>query len=145
MEADNSSQVFKRGRVLLAFDEDVQPQAKKDYLLTPTKVIEPLHRYKGIIELEEFGIKMPCRDRLTGAVRLVVIGYGDVEQLLYGFDEHYTRLGTRSNGTWWKPIRFTVPEGKYGFRYVYLIINYASGNCDNKEWLMTFKFLMGFE
>ncbi|WP_206106128.1 hypothetical protein [Olivibacter sp. XZL3] len=58
-----------------------------------------------------------------------------IEELYYGFDEHYTPASVKNFGAFWKPIRI-----KYSFAgFLYLIVNYRYFYTSNEQFLSLLK------
>jgi hypothetical protein len=126
-------------QALIAFNEDVRKRGWKDWLRSHTSFLEPLHRYVGVLSLEYSRLEFRGVDSKTGEPFMTTVSKHDIEQLYYGFDDCYSRFETRSLGIGWMPIRLTLSAAGDDVKYLYLIMNYKAGGCDNDVWMEAFK------
>jgi hypothetical protein len=89
----------------LSFPEDIKTRSWKDWLNAHYSFGEPLHRYKGELQLLNGRLRFSGVDVRTNEEFNLNIHSMDIEQLYYGFDDTFKVQESRSLGMFWKPIR----------------------------------------
>jgi hypothetical protein len=124
--------------VLWIFDEDVVNETGHEWLSAHISLGKPLHRYEGIITINENNLLLEGFDNRQKIQVRFTIARGQLEQLYHGFDKTFTAMDSRGLGLTWQPLRLTFYDGSKS-RYVYLIINYRFGSTDNLEYFELLK------
>jgi hypothetical protein len=134
--------MIKDAPAFLSFSNDIRNRNLGDWVEAHTSLLQPLHRYKGFINLDREKLSFFGHDKKTGSELKINIYRSEIQQLYHGFDEVFTLWETRNFGLTWKPlrIRFTKENLEY---HIYLIINYSFGRCDNTYWMEILKEWLG--
>jgi len=126
----------------LSFSNDIRNRSFLDWIESHISLMQPLHRYKGLLKLERESLNFYGTERKTGNdFRFTIYRY-EIKQLYHGFDKVFTAFETRSLGIGWKPLRITFTREKTDYQ-LYLIINYAPGRTDNGIWMELLKDWLG--
>lgn len=91
----------------------------------------PLSKHQGRIALTETNLFLDGDEFKR-------IPLNSIEELYYGFDEHYTPASVKNFGAFWKPIRI-----KCSFTgFLYLVINYRYFYTSNEQFLSLLKSIL---
>ena len=126
---------IKKGKVLMAYKEDIKHRGFLDWLKAHTSFVKPLHRYEGNITLSDEKIVFDGKDKKTKNDCAIEINKIDVTDIYLGFDDVFKRGEERSLGISFQPLRivFSKDEKEY---ILYLIIDFNRllRATKNKEW-----------
>jgi hypothetical protein len=126
---------IKKGKVLMAYKEDIKHRGFLDWLKAHTSFVKPLHRYEGNITLSDEKIVLDGKDIKTKNDCAIEINKIDVTDIYLGFDDVFKRGEDRSLGISFQPLRivFSKDEKEY---ILYLIIDFNRllRATKNKEW-----------
>lgn len=126
---------IKKGKVLMAYKEDIKHRGFLDWLKAHTSFVKPLHRYEGNITLSDEKIVFDGKDIKTKNDCAIEINKIDVTDIYLGFDDVFKRGEDRSLGISFQPLRivFSKDEKEY---ILYLIIDFNRllRATKNKEW-----------
>jgi hypothetical protein len=126
---------IKKGKVLMAYKEDIKHRGFLDWLKAHTSFVKPLHRYEGNITLSDEKIVFDGKDIKTKNDYAIEINKIDVTDIYLGFDDVFKRGEDRSLGISFQPLRivFSKDEKEY---ILYLIIDFNRllRATKNKEW-----------
>jgi hypothetical protein len=126
---------IKKGKVLMAYKEDIKHRGFLDWLKAHTSFVKPLHRYEGNITLSDEKIVFDGKDIKTKNDCAIEINKIDVTDIYLGFDDVFKRGEERSLGISFQPLRivFSKDEKEY---ILYLIIDFNRllRATKNKEW-----------
>ena len=117
---------------LLAFEEDIKEADFIDWLEAHTSFMMPLHRYKGMIELNSDNIVFTGVDVKNGEEYNLEIPIKNINDVHLGFDDVFKRRDDRS--PWNKPLRIRFKEDD-DEKTIYLFINFhrTLRTTDNKK------------
>lgn len=118
---------------VLAYDEDVVNRSLIDWIKIHTIAALPLHRYKGTLYLKSTHLEFEGIDNKKKLDVHLIIPKHEVAGIYYGFDTVYSGFETRNMGLLWKPLRLKIKSG-IEENYLYMVINYKYGVCDNDKW-----------
>jgi hypothetical protein len=130
--------MIRESLAFLAFSEDIRKRTFIDWMEAHISAAQPLHRYKGLLNLDRDKISFYGTEKKTGNDFRLFIYRHEIQQLYHGFDDVFTVLETRNLGLSWKPLRISFTRDKTDFR-VYLIIDYAFGRTTNEAWMEALK------
>jgi hypothetical protein len=126
---------IKKGKVLMAYKEDIKHRGFLDWMKAHTSFVKPLHRYEGNIILSHEKIMFDGKDTKTKNDYAIEINKMDVTDIYLGFDDVFKRGEDRSLGISFQPLRiiFSKDEKEY---ILYLIIDFNRllRASKNKEW-----------
>jgi hypothetical protein len=105
-------------------------------------MMQPLHRYKGLLNLDRDKISFFGTERKTGNDFRFVLYRNEIQQLYHGFDDVFSAWETRNLGLGWKPLRISFTREKTDYQ-LYLIIDYFFGKTDNEAWMEILKEWLG--
>ena len=117
---------------LLAFEEDIRDMDFIDWLEAHTSFMMPLHKYKGILELNNDKIVFIGVDVKNGGGYNLEIPIKNITDVYLGFDDVFKRRDDRS--PWNKPLRIRFKEDNVK-KTIYLFINFhrSMRTTDNKK------------
>jgi hypothetical protein len=135
---------IKKGKVLMAYKEDIEHRGFLDWMKAHTSFVKPLHRYEGNITLSDEKIVFDGKDIKTKNDCAIEINKIDVTDIYLGFDDVFKRGEDRSLGISFQPLRivFSKDEKEY---ILYLIIDFNRllRATKNKEWYEELKIWRG--
>uniref|UniRef100_F4CEE1 Uncharacterized protein n=1 Tax=Sphingobacterium sp. (strain 21) TaxID=743722 RepID=F4CEE1_SPHS2 len=120
------------GRALWIHDFEIQQMGYNErFTIRHFSFTPPLAKHEGHIILTDADIVLDGSEYKR-------IPLSNIEELYYGFDEHYTPASVKNFGAFWKPIRI-----RYGYAGIlYLIINYRYFYTANEHFLSLLKGLL---
>lgn len=101
----------------------------------------PLHRYKGVLSLEEDAVLFEGKDTFGGERLRLRLCYSDIEELYMGYDRSFQRIKDRHLGLVLKPLRIRC-KGKAGeakFVYIFAGFNRLLRTSRNRQWMETIR------
>jgi len=114
------------GHTLLAFKEDIEHRGLLDWLEAHTSFLRPLHRYYGILELNNENLSFSGTDVKNSSPFKWVIKISDIIGIHLGYDHIFKRIEDRSLGIFhFVPLRinFTAERKE---EIIYVFANYSS-------------------
>jgi len=78
---------MRKEHTLLAFDVDIKERSFIDWFKAHTSGFKPLHRYEGVLELDEERLVFEGRDVKGGKELVLEIPISDIIDVYFGFDE----------------------------------------------------------
>jgi len=135
---------MKWENTLMAYEEDIKSRSFWDWIKAHTSFMKPLHRYKGVLEIDEQKTTFIGRDVKVDKDFNLEIATGDITDIHFGFDDVFTGWEDRA-APWNKPLRVRY-ESKEGEKTIYLFANfhhkYGFRASDNKEVYEKLEFYM---
>jgi len=136
---------MKWENTLMAYEEDIKSRGFWDWIKAHTSFMKPLHRYDGILELNELKMTFTGRDIKEGKDYNLEVEIGDITDIHFGFDDVFTGWEDRA-APWNKPLRLKY-NSKRGGKTIYLFANfhhkYGMRASDNKEVYENLKSILG--
>lgn len=109
---------------LLAYEEDIKNRSFLEWLAAHTSFLRPLHRYHGILKVDEEAIVFDGKNKNGYIDFNVTILTESITDLFFGYDEVFRRREDRSLGlTGFRPLRIRF-ENKRGEQTIYVFANY---------------------
>lgn len=130
--------MIRESTAFLSFADDIKNRSFLDWVEAHTSLMNPLHRYKGLLILDRETLSFVGTERKTGIEFQFVIYRHEIQQLYHGFDGVFNAFETRSLGLTWRPLRITFIREKIQY-HIYLIVNYSFGRSDNEVWMEMLK------
>jgi len=135
---------MRKENTLLAFEDDIKNRSFVDWLKAHTSGFKPLHRYEGILKLEEEKLFFEGKDVKSGEQLRLEVAVQDIIDVYYGFDEVFKGREERT-WPWNKPLRIKFKEGE-SERTIYLFVNFHHEHgiraSDNEEVYEKLTYLM---
>jgi hypothetical protein len=126
---------MKLENTLMAYEEDIKSRSFWDWVKAHTSFMKPLHRYQGILELNEDKITFFGKDIKKDEDFKLEIAFADIADIHFGFDDVFTGWEDRA-APWNKPLRLKC-KSKEGEKTIYLFANFHHKHgmraSDNKE------------
>jgi len=120
---------------LMAFEEDIKSRSWLDWIKAHTSGFKPLHRYEGVLELNEEELIFDGRDVKENERIKLKVPLRNITDVHYGFDEVFKGREERA-WPWNKPLRIKY-QSEEGERTIYLFAHFhhKSGirTSDNEE------------
>jgi len=120
---------------LLAYEEDIRSRSWLDWLKAHISGFKPLHRYEGILELNNNELIFNGKDMKENKAFQLKIHLKDIIDIYYGFDGIFKGREERA-WPWNKPLRIKY-QSKDGEKIIYLFANFRHKKgirtSDNKE------------
>jgi len=120
---------------LLAFKEDIKHSGLIDWIKAHTSFMRPLHRYYGVLEVNQQSLVFSGSDEKKGGHFGLTVPISDIRDLHLGFDSVFKRIDDRSLGIFhFVPLSIHfITNGKEST--VYVFANYSSliRQSDNQE------------
>lgn len=126
---------IKKGKVLMAYKEDIKHRSFLDWMKAHTSFAKPLHRYEGNLTLSDEKIMFDGKDTKTKNHTAIEINKTEVTNLYLGFDDVFRRGEDRSLGIGFQPLRIIFSKDEKE-RTLYLIIDFNRllRTTKNQEW-----------
>jgi hypothetical protein len=111
---------------LLAFKEDIEHRGLLDWLEAHTSFMRPLHRYYGILKIDQENLLFSGKDEKSGKSFYLLIKISEITGIHLGYDNIFRRIEDRSLGIFhFVPLRIDfMKEGKE--ECIYVFANYSS-------------------
>jgi hypothetical protein len=101
---------------LMAYEDDIRDRSFWDWMKAHTSGFEPLHRYEGVLGLNEERIIFDGRDVKEAKDFDVEIPLKDVTDVYFGWDDVFTGFPLTKAGEraypWNKPLRLRYRDGQ---------------------------------
>ena len=128
---------------LLAYDEDIKNRSFREWLVAHTSFLKPLHRYKGILKVDEEALVFDGKNKNGYIDFNVTILMDNITDVFLGYDEVFRRREDRSMGLrGFEPLRIRF-ETKGGEKTIYVFAGFhwtrTSHNRDLYEQLESFR------
>jgi len=123
---------------LMAYEEDIKSKSSGDWIKAHTSFMKPLHRYEGILELNEEKTIFKGRDAKERRDFNLEIPTKDITGIYLGFDSLFRKREDRQTAIrGFVPLRITY-KSQEGEKSLYLFANfhhsrYGWRTSDNKE------------
>lgn len=109
---------------LLAYDEDIKNRSVVEWLTAHTSFLKPLHRYQGILKVDEEAIVFDGKNKKGYIDFNITILIDNITDIYLGYDEVFRRREDRSLGLrGFEPLRIRF-ETKRGEKTIYLFAAY---------------------
>lgn len=126
---------MKWENTLMAYEEDIKNRSFWEWMKAHTSFAKPLHRYEGVLELNNDELIFTGRDVKENKEFLIKIPLKDITDVYYGFDKVFRGRDERA-WPWNKPLRIRY-RYENGERTIYLFAHYhikkGIRSSDNKE------------
>jgi len=120
---------------LMAYEEDIKSRSWIDWLKAHTTGFKPLHRYEGILELNDNELIFNGKDVKENKDFQLKIPIRNITDIYYGFDEVFKGREERA-WPWNKPLRIRYKTGNIEKTiYLFAHFHHKKGirTSDNKE------------
>ena len=114
--------MMAKENTLLAFEEDIRNRSLVDWIKAHTSGFKPLHRYEGILKLDEEKLVFEGRDVKESSEFKLEIAIHEITDVYYGFDEVFKGREERA-WPWNKPLRIKFRQGE-SQKTIYLFVNF---------------------
>jgi hypothetical protein len=126
---------MKWENTLMAYKEDIESRGFWDWIKAHTSFMKPLHRYEGLLELNEGKITFTGKDVKEDKIFNLEIVTKDITDIHFEFDDIFTGWEDRG-APWNKPLKLRY-KSKEGEKTIYLFVNFhhkhGMRTSDNKE------------
>jgi len=120
----------------MAYEEDIKRRGFIDWLKAHTTGFKPLHRYEGVLELNDNELIFSGKDVKEDKEFKLKIPLKNITDIYYGFDNVFKGREERA-WPWNKPlrIRYKSEDGKEETIYLFAHFHHKRGirTSDNKE------------
>jgi hypothetical protein len=111
---------------LLAFKQDIEHRGLLDWIEAHTSFMRPLHRYYGILELNQVNLHFSGKDEKAGSPYDLVVKISEITGIHLGYDYTFKRIEDRSLGIFhFVPLRIDFMMGGKE-ESIYVFANYSS-------------------
>jgi len=131
---------MKWENTLMAYDKDIKDRSFWDWMKAHTSGFKPLHRYEGVLELNENQIIFSGKDVKEGGKIRLKIPIKNIIDVYFGWDKVFTGFPLSKTGDraypWNKPLRIKYrsdQEEKTIYLFVRFHRKYGIRTSDNKE------------
>jgi hypothetical protein len=119
--------VAKWDNTLMAYEEDIKSRSFWDWIKAHTSFFRPLHRYAGVLELDDDSIIFDGMDLRQGVGFHLEIPVDDITDVYLGWDDVFTgfplsRAGDRAY-PWNKPLRLRY-RANQAEKTIYLFVRF---------------------